>query len=69
MEKGYNELDNKKLYTVTQVSKLLGVGRAKVYELIRQGLLPALKLGGLKVRKETLDDFLIKAELESLKDN
>ena len=49
---------DKKLYNVTQISKMLGIGKAKVYSLIREGLLPALNLGGLKVRNETLDAFL-----------
>ncbi|EET59231.1 hypothetical protein BRYFOR_08752 [Marvinbryantia formatexigens DSM 14469] len=34
------------------------LGHNRVYELIKGGFLPALKLGGLKVRKETLCKFL-----------
>lgn len=41
---------------------MLGIGKAKVYELIYNGQLPALKLGGLKVRSETIDEFLDKFE-------
>ena len=52
----------KKLYNVAQISKMLGIGKAKVYSLIKDGLLPALQLGGLKVRKEALDAFLEKCE-------
>lgn len=37
---------------------MLGIGKAKVYELINNGQLPALKLGGLKVRSEAIDEFL-----------
>lgn len=48
----------KKLYNVAQISKMLGIGKGKVYSLIKDGQLPALHLGGLKVRKETLDTFL-----------
>lgn len=58
----------KRLYSVTEVCKLLGVGKAKVYQLIKDGYLPALKLGGLKVRKETLDEFLAKFEGYDLSD-
>lgn len=50
----------KRLYNVIEVSKMLGIGKAKVYELIKSGQLPALKLGGLKVRKETIEEFLDK---------
>lgn len=46
------------LYTVLEVAKILRIGKNRVYELIKAGLLPALKLGGLKVRKETLCKFL-----------
>lgn len=41
---------------------MLGIGKAKVYELINNGQLPALKLGGLKVRSEAIDEFLEKYE-------
>ena len=37
---------------------MLGIGKAKVYELIKSGKLPALNLGGLKIRRETIDSFL-----------
>lgn len=50
-------MDNK-LYTVKQVSEILKVNVNKVYDLIRVGLLPALKLGNLKVREASLDKFL-----------
>ena len=29
-----------------------------VYELIKRGLLPAIKLGSYKIRKDALDSFL-----------
>ena len=35
------------LYTVTEVAEILKVGKNRVYDLIKAGLLPALKLGGL----------------------
>lgn len=52
----------KKLFNVIEVSKMLGIGKAKVYELIKSGKLSALNLGGLKVRKEAIDKFLDKYE-------
>lgn len=54
------EIGYKKLFNVTEVAKMLGIGKAKVYELIKSGQLPALNLGGLKVRKEAIDEFLDK---------
>lgn len=55
-------IDSKKLYNVTEVGKMLGIGKAKVYTLIKDGFLSAMNLGGLKVRKETVDAFLLKYE-------
>ena len=40
------------------MGKILGIGKARVYKLIKDGNLPAMNLGGLKVRKEALEDFL-----------
>ena len=57
-----NQIIEKKLYSVIEVSKMLGIGKAKVYELINSGQLPSLRLGGLKVRSEAIDEFLNKKE-------
>lgn len=46
------------LFTVKEVSKILKVNVHKVYDLIRAGMLPALKLGSLKIRKSSLEKFL-----------
>jgi excisionase family DNA binding protein len=46
------------VYTVKEVSQILKVNVHRVYDLIRCGMLPALKLGSLKVRKEALQKFL-----------
>jgi len=50
------------LYTVSEVSKLIKTNPAYVYELIKAGHLPVLKLGSMKIRKVTLDRFLEKNE-------
>lgn len=50
------------LYTVSEVSKLIKSNTDYVYKLIRAGLLPVLKLGGYKVRRKALYDFLEKYE-------
>lgn len=52
------QFEYKKLYSVVEVGKILGIGKARVYKLIKDGNLPAMNLGGLKVRKEALEDFL-----------
>lgn len=46
------------LFTVKEVSQILKINVHRVYDLIRSGLLPALKLGSLKVRSEALWKFL-----------
>ncbi|MGN1316695.1 MAG: helix-turn-helix domain-containing protein [Acutalibacteraceae bacterium] len=56
------------LYTVMEVSKILRIGKNRVYELIELDLLPALNLGGLKVRKESLEKFLADYEGYDLSD-
>lgn len=56
------DLASKKLLTVIETGKVLGIGRIKVYELIKGGFLPALNIGGLKVRREAIDEFLTKYE-------
>lgn len=46
------------VYSVMEAAKLLKVGKNKVYALIKAGLLPALNLGGIKIRRQTLLNFL-----------
>lgn len=54
--------EDKLLYTVKETSLILGVNVHIVYELTKKGILPAMKLGSLKIRKESIDDFLEKYE-------
>ena len=56
------------IYTVKEVSKILKVNVHKVYDLIKSGLLPALKLGSLKVREESLNEFIAKYDGYDLTD-
>lgn len=56
------------IYTVKEVSQLLHSNLGYIYQLIEAGLLPALKLGSLKVRKEALEEFLRKYEGYDLSD-
>lgn len=48
------------LYTVPEVAKLLRCNPKRVYDLNKAGVLPLLKLGQLKCRRETLLAFLEK---------
>lgn len=56
------------LYTVAETAKLLKSNNNYVYELIKKGFLPALKLGSYKVRKGALIEFLQKYEGKDLTD-
>ena len=58
--------NEKILYTVKEVSELLHTNPAYVYSLIKAGLLPVLKLGSYKVRKDTLNRFLEEFEGKDL---
>lgn len=53
--KGCNE---QMLYTVKEVAELLKTNIDYVHKLRKSGLLPFLKIGQYKVRRETLCDFL-----------
>ena len=56
------------LYTVSEVAKLIKTNTNYVYELIKKGFLPALKLGSYKVRRVALLEFLEKYEGKDLTD-
>lgn len=59
---------NDVLYTVPEVAKLIKTNNQYVYRLIKLGLLPALKLGSLKVRCVSLLEFLERFEGKDLSD-
>ena len=48
------------LYTVPEVAKILKTNTNFVYRLQNAGLLKFMKLGRLKCRKSTLEEFLAK---------
>ncbi len=64
----YNAESNNVLYTISEVAKLLKCNTNYVYELIRAGLLPGLKLGSLKVTHSSLMEFLKKYQNYDLTD-
>lgn len=57
-----------KLYTVKEVSEIIHTNTNYVYDLIRRGFLPAMKLGNYKVRAEALENFLAESEGKDLTD-
>lgn len=56
------------LYTVKEVAKIIKTNPNYVYELIKAGYLPALKLGSCKVRRTSLINFLEKYDGKDLTD-
>ena len=60
--------NEKILYTVKEVSELLHTNTTYVYALIKAGLLPVMKLGSYKIRKESLNKFLADCEGKDLTD-
>jgi len=58
--------DEKILYTVKEVSELLHTNTTYVYSLIKSGLLPVMKLGTYKVRRDSLNKFIADCEGKDL---
>ena len=61
-------MEERLIYTVQEVASILHSSPNYIYELIRKGYLPAIKLGSLKVLKTTLERFLIQNEGKNLSD-
>ena len=61
-------MEDRLIYTVQEVARILHSSPNYIYELIRKGYLPAIKLGSLKVLKTTLERFLIQNEGKDLSD-
>lgn len=60
-------IENERLiYTVPEVAKLLHSSPNYIYLLIEKGFLPAIKLGSIKVLKTSLEKFLIDNEGQDL---
>ncbi len=61
-------MNEEALMKVTDVAEFLGISKNNVYTLIYSGILPAIKIGGYKVRKTTLLKFLSDYEGYDLSD-
>lgn len=59
---------NDMLFTVKEVSEILKCNVDLVYKLKNKGLLPFMKLGSLKCRRQALEDFLERYEGYDLSD-
>lgn len=57
-----------KLYTVSEVAKILKTNTDYVYKLYRTGTLRFLKIGRLKCRKKTLEDFMARYDGQDITD-
>ena len=56
------------LYTVQEVAQILKTNAAYVYRLQKSGLLKFIKIGSLKCRKSTLEEFLAKYDGKDISD-
>lgn len=56
------------ILTVKETSKVLKTNVDYVYKLINAGLLPVIRLGSIKIRSESLNQFIEKYEGYDLKD-
>ena len=61
-------MNEKLVYTVQEVAKILHSSPNYIYQLICRGYLPAIKLGSMKVLKSSLEKFLIVNEGNDLSD-
>ncbi len=56
------------LYTVRETAEILKTNKEYVYKIFKAGILPALKLGSLKVKRTSIIEFLEKFENKDVSD-
>lgn len=61
-------MNDKLVFTVQEVAKILHSSPNYIYGLIYKGYLPAIKLGSMKVLRNSLEKFLIVNEGNDLSD-
>ena len=49
---------DKLVYSVAEISEMLGVNKNRVYSFIKAGILPCIDVGHIVVRREDLAEFL-----------
>ena len=47
-----------KLYSISEVASILGCNRTRVYEMIKNGELPYIQLGTMKIEHATLYEYI-----------
>ena len=57
-----------RLLNVTEVARALGIGKNAANELVQNGIIPGIKLNGMKVRQRVLEDWLEAMEGMDLSD-
>ena len=61
-------MEERLIYTVKEVAKILHSSPNYIYSLIENGYLPAIRLGSIKILKSTLEKFLQENEGNDLSD-
>jgi excisionase family DNA binding protein len=52
--------DNKKLYTIKEISELAGISEQEIIRMIMLKKIPAVRIGkAIRVKEETLEKFLV----------
>ena len=60
----YNSLAGKRIYTVEEIAKILGIGRTAAYSLVQSGAFKAVRIGSsIRVSKVSFDDWLDKQNM------
>lgn len=47
-----------RLIGVAEASKILSMSKARLYNIIKAGLIPAVKAGSYKIRESAIDEFI-----------
>lgn len=51
------------LYTVLEAKEMMGIGRNRLYDLIKENKIKSIKVGThIKITKESIDDFMSRLE-------
>jgi DNA binding domain, excisionase family len=54
-----SNVESRKVYSVEEITALLGISRSSAYELVKQGLFKTVKIGrAIRISKQSFDDWL-----------
>lgn len=52
-------MDNKRVYTVSEIQEILEIGKTAAYELIKKNLFRSVHIGGhIRISKDSFDKWL-----------